>query len=899
MKRTLSLLTLLFILLSSLRAFPARSGYGAGTRIVVSDKSNGEILVGATVRIVSGADTLRGVTARLSLGYMTVAEYNCEKLFRDSVELTVSYLGYKEFNRRYSPYEFSGFIQARMETDSTAIGQVVVVGKQIAMVYKGDTVVYNAGAFKTLDDDRLSELMKQLPGVEIRENRIFADGEEVKRVYVDGRNLFGSDPNASLKDMVANDVKSVRVYEEQSPDAKFTGDKSAKKEKVMDVETKSKRKTLRGGEAEAVYGASIEQDYSGRREIRHAEKLALYRHAENGSIRFRGSNSKDEGNRGEGSMQSRITPSKQTEVNLSHEYRRGDSVMVMTSGWFQRGRTSNVTGSLTDYFPTDDYAVRLDESLSEYLSKNLAASLNNHTLFRRKRHMLHALVDLQYNDGQSFSHSSTTQTIDREVTRTQTNSDSDTRSMRFNGRVDYSFRFTEKMQLSLTAAGSYGDNDNEGWQVDTLASVPGLRTILRNGGDSRQWDLQTGASFLYKTGKYSNLSVTYEYSRRRDDSRRLSIDYLDDPRGRVDTTNSYKYAIAESGHRLSAFWGCFKKDFMCHLNLEAALRDVARDEEFPATERYPRRFLQLNPGVMLQVGKSRNRFNFQLHSNSQTIPTEMLRPTLNTTNPLALQAGNPDLKMSNEISGSAGYSRSDARSARTFSISFNGSYTFNYIATRRTLFLEDTYLELYDYTAQRGSQLTTQLNVGGCYRVESSFRYSQQLIALRSTLNANLKYGFSQQPYFLGEALYESGSHSLSADLGFESGFSTKVRIQLSSSTTLSRYRTRSECTDDLRELVQARINLRFGKYFGFVGTVYEFYCNSRSKELTRHNVVLNASAGRKFGKKNRFALSVGAVDILNRPDYATTRFETDYIRTSSTSYLGRYAYIRVAYTFD
>ena len=62
--------------------------------------------------------------------------------------------------------------------------------------------------------------------------------------------------------------------------------------------------------------------------------------------------------------------------------------------------------------------------------------------------------------------------------------------------------------------------------------------------------------------------------------------------------------------------------------------------------------------------------------------------------------------------------------------------------------------------------------------------------------------------------------------------------------------------------------------------------------------MILNAAAGRKFGKENRLGLSAGVVDILNRPDYASTVFETDYMRTSSTSYLGRYGYLRVAYTF-
>ena len=114
----------------------------------------------------------------------------------------------------------------------------------------------------------------------------------------------------------------------------------------------------------------------------------------------------------------------------------------------------------------------------------------------------------------------------------------------------------------------------------------------------------------------------------------------------------------------------------------------------------------------------------------------------------------------------------------------------------------------------------------------------------------------------------------------------------------MSSYTTQKETAQELREQLTARVDLRFGKYFGSVGTLYEFYCNSRSHALTRHNVILNAAAGRKFGKENRLGLSVGVIDILNRPDYASTVFETDYMRTSSISYLGRYGYLRIAYTF-
>lgn len=164
-------------------------------------------------------------------------------------------------------------------------------------------------------DDRFAELLKQLPGVEIKDNKIYAEGQEVKRVLIDGKNLFGSKTSYALTDLEASDVRSVRVYEDFSPEAKRLGDNTAEKEKVMDVETKSKRGYILGGNLEGTLGASLERDYSGRHEIRHSEAGSFYRNTERGNWRLEASNSKDNIRQGEGvSFDSKTTPTKQTDA---------------------------------------------------------------------------------------------------------------------------------------------------------------------------------------------------------------------------------------------------------------------------------------------------------------------------------------------------------------------------------------------------------------------------------------------------------------------------------------------------------------------------------------------------------------------------------------------------------
>ena len=786
-----------------------------------------------------------------------------------------------------------------MEVDEQSIAQVVVVGQQVAMVFRGDTTVYNAGAFKTMADDRFAELLKQLPGVEIKDNKIYAEGQEVKRVLIDGKNLFGSKTSYALTDLEASDVRSVRVYEDFSPEAKRLGDNTAEKEKVMDVETKSKRGYILGGNLEGTLGASLERDYSGRHEIRHSEAGSFYRNTERGNWRLEASNSKDNIRQGEGvSFDSKTTPTKQTDAQADYTLRRGDSTNVSTAVRFGRSRQSSTGSSQTEYFPTEAYALRNEESRNESLSKSLSAEIvelrqhpaeeegfrgHDHLFDRRRLHTRaqpHAAANRRRKDPDEPQ---------QQLRQTQ----HPIECQHFLPLEN--FRTVDPVVQRLGQIRTRRPGRLAG-RHDGLDTRPAGQTAQRR--RQPQLFVRRQSGLPLQTGKKGSVNASYNFSRDYARSKQLAVDFLSDPQGVVDTVNSYHYTTDTYTHSLQTSLQYRSGDVWIMAGLGGVLYDIARSERFPKEERFPRLFFQLNPTVYLSVGKSRKRFSFNLASFPQMIPLDALRSTLNATNPLSLQAGNPGLKLQNDLSGSAGFQFTDVKKALSFSVRLNGSYTFNYITQRRTLFLEDTYLPQYDYTARKGAQLTTQANVGGNYNLGGRVSYSQQINPLRSTLNVSVNYGFSQTPYFTGEDLFHSVRHSLGFGFGFDSGFSSKVKLNIRSNTSMSSYTTQKETAQELREQLTARVDLRFGKYFGSVGTLYEFYCNSRSHALTRHNVILNASAGRKFGKENRLGLSAGVIDILNRPDYTTTSFDTDYIVTSSTSYLGRYGYLRVAYTF-
>lgn len=120
------------------------------------------------------------------------------------------------------------------------------------MVSRGDTTVYHAGAFKTMRSDPLSDLLKKLPGVEMREGKLYANGKIVQRILVNGTPLFGDYMDRAQELLRADNVENVKVYDQHSAQSIINGDTLKPKERVIDVTTKKKVNIVR----QAFLGAS-------------------------------------------------------------------------------------------------------------------------------------------------------------------------------------------------------------------------------------------------------------------------------------------------------------------------------------------------------------------------------------------------------------------------------------------------------------------------------------------------------------------------------------------------------------------------------------------------------------------------------------------------------------------
>jgi Outer membrane protein beta-barrel family/Carboxypeptidase regulatory-like domain len=121
--------------------------------------------------------------------------------------------------------------------------QEVIVQSGNPIKIKGDTTIYTADSFKVGANANVEELLKKLPGIQVDKNgKIKAMGESVEKVLVDGEEFFGDDPGMAVKNLRADAVKEVQVFDKKSDQAEFTGIDDGKTKKTINLKLKDDRK---------------------------------------------------------------------------------------------------------------------------------------------------------------------------------------------------------------------------------------------------------------------------------------------------------------------------------------------------------------------------------------------------------------------------------------------------------------------------------------------------------------------------------------------------------------------------------------------------------------------------------------------------------------------------------
>jgi hypothetical protein len=207
----------------------------------------------ATVSVISAKDSsLTSYILSDKQGAFQIKDLDTGKY-----RLVITHQGYMETKKPFSitivkkTLDLGNLI---IQKDYKTLAGVTVTSESPIQV-KNDTVQFNANGFKTKPNATVEDLLKKLPGVEVdKEGNVKSQGEQVQKVYVDGKEFFGNDPKLATKNLTADMVESVQVFDDMSDQAKFTKIDDGSRTKTLNIKLKKDRNKGYFGRTLAAYG---------------------------------------------------------------------------------------------------------------------------------------------------------------------------------------------------------------------------------------------------------------------------------------------------------------------------------------------------------------------------------------------------------------------------------------------------------------------------------------------------------------------------------------------------------------------------------------------------------------------------------------------------------------------
>lgn len=176
---------------------------------------------------------------------------------RDQYIIMFTYPGYADYVDRLSSDGNENKLMGKimLTLKSKILEEVLVKSKVAAIRTRGDTTEYTADSFKVREGASVEEMLRKLPGLQVdKDGKITAQGEEVKKILVDGEEFFGNDPTMATKNLQANTINKVQVYDKKSDQAVFSGIDDGQKTKTINLTMKDNFKKGYFGKLELAGG---------------------------------------------------------------------------------------------------------------------------------------------------------------------------------------------------------------------------------------------------------------------------------------------------------------------------------------------------------------------------------------------------------------------------------------------------------------------------------------------------------------------------------------------------------------------------------------------------------------------------------------------------------------------
>jgi hypothetical protein len=934
MKTSLRLFTTLtFIFILVLSATMAVKGQTATLRGTVVDSVTRSPLTSARVVLIRGLDSARTGAVVQRNGTFEVRDV-ADGLW----SLTVSFVG-------YAPHRQSVRVQRGADIDVGTIllsnvgiqGKEVVVEEQMAMaVQKGDTVELNAGAFKTSKDASTEDLVQKMPGITVQNGQVQAQGERVRQVLVDGKQFFGDDPNAALRNLPAEMVDKIQIFDQGSEQSRFTGSSDPDGAKTLNIVTK---RWMRNGMFGRITGGYGDADrYKGSAVVNvFQDDARLTVLAQTNNVNEQNFSIDDiVGAMGGGGgpmrgMMRRMGGMMPGGAQALRRFGGGMSDFLVDQ---QNGVTTTHALGL-NY--SDKWAETLDAQASYFFNYSgndaeqsllrqfilpgtlgqtygegtLNTSTNVNHRFRGRFELradsmtsfvLTPRATAQFNTGTSLLDGAN-RSDNQLVSRTANNLTNNLDGANLGADVLWRQAFrTRGRTISVNMSMGYNTNVGDNLlrainSTDLFADTLDQRAAL----DKNGWNVSPTITYTEPIDTLQSVAITaranYEY--RFSDRSTFRPDVPNGPLDALDTTltNAFTSRYVTMSINPTYRFGNQDYGFEAGASLQRAVLD--NEQRFPVPLTLDRVFVNVLPNASFRWNISKDK-NIRAFYSTRTSPpsVDQLQNVINNTNPLQLTSGNEDLRQDYSHSLFMRYSSSDFSAGNNFFVFLSGTATQDYVGNDVTIARTDTTVAPAVVLA-RGGQYSRPVNLDGYVTLRSFVGFGLPVPFLSSNVNLNLNVNYTRTPGLINAQLNYANAPSYGGGIVLSSNISERIDFTASTFITASQVRNtlrRDQDADYLNGVSRLRFQWQFLEGLFVSADVTNTLTSGLSADFNQSIWLVNASMGYKFMENDRAEVRLSIADLLKQNTTITRTVGESFIDDVQANQLQRYGLLTFSY---
>ncbi len=943
------------ILLTTLLTFCTAAAFaqrGSVTATVVN-ADTGESVAGA-VLIVSPVKTpekqqgftsaFKGAVSMPSLAY---GEY----------KLSVSFIGYNNLDTTFrvsTPKLNLGVLKLK---PGVQIETVVKEAKALRTSQKGDTVSYNAGAFKVVADADVEGLLKKMPGITVTDGTVEAQGETVKKIFVDGKEFFGEDVTTAIKSLPAEAVDRVEVYNKLSDAAEFSGMDDGEGYKALNIVTRPGMRQGQFGKLYAGFGYDADTEtedkfkyiaggnaniFSGDSRI---SLIGLFNNVNQQNFSFEDilgvSGSGGGGRRGSVGQymmrpQSGVATVNAIGINYSDSWGKRDQVTFQGSYFFNNTNTENRstvekwyeapmrldTLMTNGYSDTKGYNHRFNARLEWKISEN-------QNLMIRPRFSYQSNDPWSRTTGWQFG-----APADGGSGYSRTDNFSD--ALRHGYNVGTSAVYRAKLgkngrTITLDGSFSYSDNTNNSnsWSnvLGTLPDRPAIDPAtgvwnpenytelryLRNLAPSSSYSLRGSLTYTEPVAKYAQVSFQYRVSYNSQERDKRSYITGDDfsIAGLIpdrSLSNSY-----ESGYLTQSVGPGFRfskerNTFIANVYYQRSALDgqIVRDD----AEKIKHAYNNVTYFMMGQLNINReNSLRLFVSSYTDSPSITDLQSVYDVSDAQNITHGNPNLKPTYSHRVNFHYTNSNVEKGRTFMWMFSMNTTLDYTASHLVQRPGEIVIDGESYSPNFYSTTT---NLDGYWQLRTHLSYGLPIGFLKSNFNVMAGVIYTKTPSMLGgtvdsaTGMITGGERNDTKNMGYDFRAVLGSNISENVDFTLSWNGTYNEATNSLNSdnsknryfnhTAQGNLKVVFPLGFTFTASAAYSQYIGFTNDYSEDYLLCNAWLGKKVFRNKRGEVMIGVNDLLNQNRAFSRTTGSGYTQNSTNSVIGRYYMVQFTY---